>query len=107
MFHVIITEPAEADIRNAFEWWRDHRSANEAQRWYDNIIAAIAALRELPERCPLSPETDLHPSGLRELHFGVGRHPTHRIVFTIKASSVIVLRVRHSAQRDLTQEDLP
>ncbi|MGE0378526.1 MAG: type II toxin-antitoxin system RelE/ParE family toxin [Planctomycetaceae bacterium] len=106
MFDVTITEPAEQDIHNAYEWWRDHRSADEAARWYENIIPAIDTLRELPDRCPLAPETDLYPSGLRELHFGIGRRPTHRIIFTIEGTTVVVLRVRHSAQRDLRRDDL-
>jgi len=107
MYQVVITRPAEADIRTAYEWWRDHRSADEARRWYENIFPAIDALRDWPEACPPAPETDLHPNGLRQLHFGIGRRPTHRIVFTIEGLEVIILRVRHTAQRDLRLRDLP
>jgi plasmid stabilization system protein ParE len=107
MTQLVVTEPADRDIQEAFEWWRDHRSSEEAARWYDQIVRAIETLREAPERCPLARESELHPKGLRELHFGVSRRPTHRIVFTIDGDTVIVLRVRHSARRDLTLDDLP
>jgi plasmid stabilization system protein ParE len=73
MFQVVITEPAEQDIQAAFTWWRDNRSADQAARWYEKIIPAIATLREMPDRCPRASENDLHPLGLRELHFGIGR----------------------------------
>ncbi len=107
MLKLVITEPADQDIQEAFEWWRDHRSTDEALHWYRRIVVAIDTLRNMPECCPFAPETDLHPLGLRELHFGVGRRPTHRIVFTIDGETVVVLRVRHSARRALTADDLP
>ncbi len=43
---------------------------------------------------------------LRELYFGLGKRPTHRAVFEIRESDVIVHSIRHLAQADLTQEDI-
>ena len=106
MPQLVVTAPADRDIQEAFEWWRDHRSSDEAARWYSQIVLAIETLRKSPEGCPPARESDLHPLGLRELHFGIGRRPTHRIVFTIDGDIVVVLRVRHSARRDLTVDDL-
>lgn len=105
-YEVEISKPAENDIRVAFEWWRNNRSADEAERWYDMIIPAIATLSENPDRCPLTQETELLPTGLRQLLFGAGRKTTHRIVFTIDGERVVILRVRHVAQHDLTEADL-
>lgn len=106
MFQVIIADPAEQDIQAAYTWWRDNRSAEQAARWYQKILPAISTLREMADRCPFAVENDLHPHGLRELHFGSGRRPTHRIVFAIEGSIVTILRVRHAAQRELRLEDL-
>jgi plasmid stabilization system protein ParE len=106
MHSVQIAEPAERDIRSSHDWWREHRSAEQADRWYENIYAAIQTLRSMPTRCPLAPESDLHPAGLRQLSFGIGRRPTHRIIFTVERDTVIILRVRHASQRDLTADDL-
>jgi plasmid stabilization system protein ParE len=103
---IVITRSAERDIRQAVSWWRDNRSRDEAERWYDKIYPAIATLRSHPQRCPIAPESDLLPTGLRQLHFGLSRKTTHRIVFTIEGENVVVLRVRHVAQRDLDFDDL-
>jgi len=102
----IITPTAERDIDEAVAWWQEHRSAAQAERWYEKIKPAIATLAEHPDRCPISPETELHPTGLRQLHFGLSRKRTHRIVFTIQGDEVWVLRVRHHAQQDLGADDI-
>lgn len=105
-YRVLTTRSAERDIREAVAWWRDNKSAAQAARWYEKILPAIATLAENPDRCPISPESDFYPTGLRQLHFGSSRKRTHRIVFTIVGDEVRVLRVRHVAQQDLGPEDL-
>jgi plasmid stabilization system protein ParE len=105
-YRITISEEAERDIREAVRWWRDNRSAEQAERWYSKVYPAIATLSKHPDRCPLSPENDLLPSGLRQLHFGVSRKATHRIVFTIEGRDVTIVRVRHFAQRELSLDDL-
>jgi plasmid stabilization system protein ParE len=106
MYNVRISEPAEHDIRAAFELWRDNRSAEQATRWYIGIRKAISSLRDTPERWALAPETDLLPQGIRQLLFGLRRRPTHRIVFTIVDQDVTILRVRHAAQDELRLDDI-
>lgn len=98
MFKVKITEPATADIDEAFAWWSENRSEEQAKRWYEEIQLAIGSLKRMPERCPIVPETKLPIAGVRQLAFGVGPHPTHRIIFVIDADAVVILRVRHHAQ---------
>lgn len=98
---VVITEPAENDIDQAFAWWSDHRSEEQAKRWYSSIFPAIATLAENPERCPFALEFDLLSTGLRQLTFGVTSKKTHRIVFTVNGQDVVILRVRHLAQDEL------
>ncbi len=106
MVQVKITEPAKQDIRSAFEWWRDNRSAEQADRWYRGIHQAITSLRKMPERCGQSPEADLLDGNMLQLSFGIGRRPTHRIVFTMSDQVVTLLRVRHASQDALGSEDL-
>ncbi len=99
-------DSAYRDLHQALAWWRDHRSAAQAERWYGKIVPAIATLAENPDRCPFSPETVDYPTRLRQLHFGLGRRATHRIVFTIADREVRILRIRHVAQQDLSLDDL-
>jgi hypothetical protein len=51
-------------------------------------------------------ESDLLADGIRQLNFGIGRRPTHRILFAIDGLSVVVLRVRHASQDALSGDDL-
>ncbi|SFI75824.1 type II toxin-antitoxin system RelE/ParE family toxin [Planctomicrobium piriforme] len=105
-YEILISLQAQADVREAVAWWRDQRSAEQAERWLDKIYPAISTLANSPDRCPFAPETDLLATGLRQLHFGVSGRTTHRIVFTIHNRQVVILRVRHIARRDLTIDDL-
>jgi plasmid stabilization system protein ParE len=106
MHRVIITGPAKRDIQDAYDWRAENRSGDQADRWYVGIYDAIKSLCQMPERWSPATETDLLPQGIRQLHFGLGRRPTHRVVFAIDGNTVVVLRVRHTSQDALTLDDL-
>ena len=106
-YQVIVTEPAEQDIDSNVYWWSKNRSAAQSLRWYDGILLTIDSLEEQPQRCPLVHEDEQFSEEIRELHYGIGSRPTHRIIFTIHSEVVLVLAVRHAAQADLTAADLP
>jgi plasmid stabilization system protein ParE len=106
MAEVIITGPAKRDIRVAYEWWKENRSAEQADRWYKGILDASRSLGKKPERCTFAVETDLLAQGVRQLHYGLKRRPTHRIVFAIEDDTVVILRVRHASQNALTIDEL-
>jgi plasmid stabilization system protein ParE len=106
MARVFITGPAQRDIKAAYDWWKENRSAEQADRWYAGIHATIKSLGSMPERCSLAPESDLLEQGIRQELFGLGRRATHRIVFAIDSDTVVVLRVRHTSQDALTVDDL-
>ncbi len=105
-FRIRYTSRARRDIHDAVNWWAENRSHDQAERWFNEIHSAIASRAHDPERFALSPETDLLETDVRELHFGVRGKPTHRVVFTVQSGSVIILRVRHHAQQDLTEDDI-
>lgn len=98
MYSILITDLAERDILEAYLWWRDNRSADEAARWLDGIYPAIETLKLMPERCPRTSEEEVAGVLTRQLLFGIGRRKTHRIVFAIEGNQVVILRVRHVAQ---------
>ena len=103
MPQIRITDPAKADIQQAFEWWAANRSADQAAEWYERIFEAIATLEAMPERCPRVPEAGLSRTGIRQLLFGIGSRPTHRIVFHFDndTGTVTILRARHHARKEL------
>lgn len=104
---IVFTERASRELEQAADWWAEHRSLDQAVRWYAGFSAAIAALKEQPQRLPLAAENGRFPYEIRELHYGLGSRPTHRAVFTIRPEMVLVLTIRHAAQAELTTEDLP
>lgn len=99
--------PSRSRTGNAADWWAEHRSRQQAARWYAGFSEAIASLSENPQRFPPARENGRFPYEIRELHFGLGSQPTHRAVYTIRDDIVLVLTIRHAAQADLTADDLP
>jgi len=106
MFRVIITGPAQRDIQSSFDWWAQNRSATTAERWYLGIVAWIQSLKTFPDRGDLAPERDLLELPLRQMPFGLGSQATHRIVFIVDGSDVVILAVRHASQDALIRGDL-
>jgi len=101
-----ITDQAREQLEAAFHWWRENRSESQAVKWYNLFLDAIESIKNNPEKYPLSPENKSFPFEIRELRFGVGRHKTHRAVFTIRPDMVLVIAVRHMAQQAICPEDV-
>jgi len=107
MTHIVIyTRRAERELLAASQWWAENRSTEQAARWLDGIADKIDSLSTSPQRCLLIAERRTFDIVLRELYFGLGRRPTHRIIFTIGDGYVLVLTVRHLAQDRLRPEDI-
>jgi plasmid stabilization system protein ParE len=103
---VRVSDQARSEIDRAFAWWAENRSREQAVKWYNGILASIESLGGNPDRCALARESERFPYEIRELHFGLGSRPTHRVVFTIRRDTVVVLTVRHAAQADISLEDV-
>jgi plasmid stabilization system protein ParE len=102
-FRVDITETAISDAEEYVQFIREQGSEPEvAQRWWHGLLDAIDSLEEMPERCPLIPETDEFADKLRHLFYS-----SHRIVFRINetAKTVVVLRIYHAARKTLSRDD--
>jgi plasmid stabilization system protein ParE len=100
-FEVLITLRGQQEAQSIHDWWSRHRSAEQASRWYEECWKCISSLEDDPERWPLAGESDRFPYSLRQLNFGLGRRPTHRILYTMRHDRVVVLRVRSLSQQDL------
>ena len=100
-YEVVIASRVQREAQAAHDWWAEHRSAGQAARWYEEFIRAAFSLEENPERCALARENDRFPYEIRQLSFGIGRKPTHRLVYAIRPIEVVVLRVRHLAQQPI------
>lgn len=100
-WQVFVTAEAQRDLEAAVDWWAEHRSTEQARKWYNAVAEAIESLASHPDRCPRALESDSFRYELRQLNCGVGQRRPHRIVFVVRENTVIVLRVRHLAQDEL------
>ena len=91
------------DLAGQTEWFAEHVSEDFAGRWYDAAMAKADGLAGWPRSYGYARERDAgeFPGAgeLREAPFGVGRRPSHRLVFRVRldrdvAVSVEVLAVR-------------
>ena len=103
---VILQREAEDQIVASARWWVKHRSVEQAERWYAGILKAIDSLDKKASQYPLARENERFPYELRQMNFGLGNRSTHRVLFAIRADSVLVLTVRHVGQDDITPKDL-
>ena len=105
-YPVIVDPRAYQQLEEAYKWWAENRSAEQAARWYNGFSARIFALRDNPEQFPLAAEDHAFPNEVRELHYGLGSRPTHRALFTTRPDMVYVFCIRHVAQKPVTPDDL-
>jgi plasmid stabilization system protein ParE len=103
-YDVIITSRAQREAQANHNWWAENRSPEQAAHWYDEFLNSAFSLEENPDRCALAPENDRFPYDIRQLNFGIGRKPTHRLIYTIRPKEVVILRVRHLAQQEIDLE---
>jgi len=103
-YEVLITRRAQREAQANHDWWAEHRSAEQAARWYEEFLKATLSLESEPARFVLAAENDRFPYEIRQRNFGIGSRPTHRVVYTIRPRDVVVLRVRHLAQQEIAPE---
>jgi len=103
---VYLTDQAYEDVNSTCNWWAENRSVEQSERWYHKFVATIDTLKSQPDRFSHAEENAKVPIDLKQANFGLGQKLTHRIVFTIRPEMVLVFRVLHLAQRELSVEDL-
>jgi plasmid stabilization system protein ParE len=106
-YEVILTARARQDLREITAWYVQRSGRQDvADRWVDGFFDTLENLRTNPTRCPLVREVASLDMDVREIHYGSGRKKTHRILYEVIGECVFIMRIRHSAQRDITRDDL-
>lgn len=94
-----------ADAENALLWIRTE-SPDKAAVWFKGLLEAVFSLEQLPERCPIAPESRSFLIEVRQLLYGK-RRQQYRILFGISIDPatgedvVSIYRIRHGAQQHL------
>lgn len=100
-YEVVVQPVAEAELEEAYRYiWKD--SPERAMRWRARLLVKAESLGRWPERCPLAPENDAFPEGIRHLVFG-----SYRLLFTIFEAKreVHVVHIRHGKRRHLGEAE--
>ena len=101
-YEVIITPSAKADIFEINTWFLENKP-DVAESWLWGLSEKISTLSKLPERCPISPESQTFDVVIRQLLYG--KKPNiYRILFSIQDKKVFILRVRSTKQQSLSDK---
>lgn len=103
-FRVLLQRLALEDLREAYEW-ASRYAPHTAARWLDRFQDALNTLGTNPQRCPFACENGKVAVEVREFHFGK-RPSVFRVIFTIEADTVRVLRIRRAQRRALTRRQI-
>ncbi|MGB8259199.1 MAG: type II toxin-antitoxin system RelE/ParE family toxin [Terracidiphilus sp.] len=101
-YRVSISARAERDLAGLFEQiGAEHSQA--ALEWYLGLREALRGLKEMPNRCPATPENPR----LRHLLYGHKPH-VYRVIYRVKEKQglVEVLHIRHGARRGFKRAEL-
>jgi len=104
-YDVVTLRRAQLDINRNAIWWAENRDVDQAILWIEGIREAIADLSQEPERHAIAPESEWFGFPVRQMLFGIGKKPTHRVVFRIREERVLVHAVRHLHQRELSLDE--
>lgn len=96
-YRIIIEPTAGQGNREALRWKTENASRALAARWYNGLLKKVDTLKTHHNRCPLAAENDSFPEDIRELIYGKRRN-AYRIVSSIRADTVHILFVHHTAR---------
>lgn len=106
-FRVEISPEAFSDLDRICSYLQENASAATAERWFDNIFAAIRSLADMPARCAIAEESVDLKTEVRVLLHGK-RNRRYKVYFAIHQGSetVRVLHVRHWARKPVETDEL-
>lgn len=98
VFRVEIAPQAFADLDEIAGYIKQRESFEQAKKWFDGMIEAIASLKKMPSRCLIADESQLLGHEVRLLLHGK-RYRTYKIYFAIdrQTRTVRIFHIRHWA----------
>lgn len=91
-YRIVITDEASQDLDEIMDYIAIDNLVR-AESFVDELLDEIRSLKTLARRCPVAPESGRRGYEMRHLI-----HGHYRILFTIKDTQVIILRVIHGAR---------
>jgi plasmid stabilization system protein ParE len=103
-YSVRMTRRSFSDIEAVMEWM-SAQSEGRGEAWFQGLTDAIFSLEELSRIGSIAPESEDIGREIRQLFHGK-RRQMYRILYEIQGETIMVLRVRHTAQAPVDAEDL-
>lgn len=98
-FRIKVLRPADRDVDEIVMWLcRKRAGMPVVARWVQAYEAALDRLKAFADQQPFAPEDELVDFDVRQVHFKTRRGRSYRILFTIVADEVRVMRVRGPGQ---------
>jgi plasmid stabilization system protein ParE len=104
-YKLIITDRAKKDRDREFHWFSENYSKEFAARWYVGVSDAVRSIGRDPSIGHKADENDRFAFELYQFLYGT-RKNKHRILYAIESDTVSILHIRHSAQSELTGDEL-
>jgi plasmid stabilization system protein ParE len=106
-FRVEVSPEAFGDLDAIAAYIRRRGSYESAERWFNEIIDAIRALGEMPNRCPLAELSRELEAEVRLLSHGRS-HRRYKIYFAVHTETEIVrvFHVRHWARKPADADEI-
>jgi plasmid stabilization system protein ParE len=95
-YSIEILPQALDNIESAYRWMADNYSSDQAEQWYEELMAAIKSLEKFPHRAVQAPEATHFSQDIRQLL--VGKNRQYRLLFLVAQGRVSILYVRHASQ---------
>jgi plasmid stabilization system protein ParE len=99
-YRVELSARAEADLKEAYAYIRQHGPANP-EAWKAGLDEKLTSLEAMPERCGVAPESRFARVEVRQTFYA-----NFRILFTIRDQGVFVVTIRHGARRFLGRTEI-
>ncbi|HEV2382189.1 MAG TPA: type II toxin-antitoxin system RelE/ParE family toxin [Terriglobia bacterium] len=108
-FRVEISPRAFNDLDEIAEYIKQRSSFEQAEKWFNGIIAAIRTLEHSPHRCRVAEESEELGEEVRVLLHGK-RNRRYKVYYSVQQTAltgtVRVFHVRHWARRSLNPDQL-
>jgi len=106
VWQVALADTAKVDAGRIYDWVVE-RAPLRGPEWFDELVACLYSLEDMPRRCPLAREAEAAKREIRCLIFGK-RRGVWRILYEVdeQRRMVWVLHIRHGALQDLRPGEL-
>lgn len=109
-FRVELSPRAFNDLDEIARYIKRQSSFEQAEEWFNGIIAAIRTLEDMPGRCPVADESEQLGQEVRLLLYGK-RNRKYKVYYSIRqrsrsAGTIQVFHVRHWARKSLNTGQL-